>query len=110
MGFVQWRVAFYCAGTGGCIENLMQLLDDFFVWKTKAVGKDIEIRVHPHLSVLEITEDFVDGLEYDHYVYVQPEMNLPLGVFEAQPVVGKRVCTLEEITYITKMIVRLNDK
>ena len=39
---VRWRAGFYIAGEDGCVGNFIELLGDFFVWKTKAIQKDVE--------------------------------------------------------------------
>ncbi len=41
-GFIQWRAAFYVAGVEGAVKNFFMLLDDFFVWKMKALQKEVE--------------------------------------------------------------------
>ena len=92
IGFVQWRAAFYCGGADGCLENFMALLDDFFVWKTKALAKDVEIHIKPHTSAPEITEAIIEGLAYEHYTHHAPSSKLPLELFQCQPVIGKRAC------------------
>lgn len=38
----RWRVAFYVAGSDGCVKNFFMLLDDWFVWKMKAIQKEVE--------------------------------------------------------------------
>ena len=52
----------------------------------------MQVVLHPHtgidLSGLE------DDLSYEHYVFNEPAARLPLHVFEAQPVVGKRITVL----------------
>ena len=92
IGFVQWRAAFYCGGAEGCLENFMALLDDFFVWKTKALAKDVEIHIKPHTSAPEITEDLLEGLAYEHYTHYAPASKLSLKLFQCQPVIGKWAC------------------
>lgn len=98
MGFVQWRVAFYVAGNPEtAVENFFCLLDDFFTFKSKALAKDIEIHVRPHKSAAaEVTSLLVESLSYEHLTFHEAaaEAQLPLKIFEAQPVVGKRVVTL----------------
>ena len=36
----RWRIGFYVAGEDGCVGNFMELLDEFLVWKSKAIQKD----------------------------------------------------------------------
>ena len=98
VGFVQWRVAFYVAGDKAvAVENFFMLLDDFFSFKSKALAKDIEIHVRPHTSAqAEVTSDLVESLSYEHLTFHEAvsEAQLPLKMFEAQPVVGKRIVTI----------------
>ena len=95
---MQWRVAFYVAGNADvAVENFFMLLDDFFTFKSKALAKDIEIHVRPHKSAAnEVTSDLVESLSYEHLTFheASAEAKLPLKMFEAQPVVGKRVVTM----------------
>ena len=98
MGFVQWRVAFYVAGSAdAAVENFFMLLDDFFTFKSKALAKEIEIHVRPRKSAAaEVTSDLVESLSYEHLTFHEAtaESKLPLKMFEAQPVIGKRVVTM----------------
>ena len=95
---MQWRVAFYVAGNPDvAVENFFMLLDDFFTFKSKSLAKDIEIHVRPHKSAaIEVTSDLVESLSYEHLTFhdATTESQLPLKMFEAQPVVGKRVVTM----------------
>ena len=78
------------------VENFLMLLDDFFTSKSKTLAKDIEIHVRPHKSAAnEVTSDLVESLSYEHLTFHEAtaETKLPLKMFEAQPVVGKRVVT-----------------
>ena len=66
------------------------LLDDFFNFKSKSLAKDIEIHVRPHQSAAaEVTSDLVESLSYEHLTFHEAcgEKELPLKMFEAQPVV-----------------------
>ena len=91
VGFVQWRVAFYVAGSADvAVDNFFMLLDDFWNFKSKALAKDIEIHVRPHKSAAaEVTSDLVESLSYEHLAFHEAtaESKLPLKMFEAQPVV-----------------------
>ena len=90
VGFVQWRIAFYA--TDVC--NFLLLLDGF--WKFKERHNDREqpfqVVLHPHegIDLSGVWED----LGYEHYMLQEANTTLPLGIFEAQPVVGKRITTL----------------
>jgi hypothetical protein len=90
VGYVQWRVAFYA--TDVC--NFLRLLDSWFRFKARQVAHDqpFQVTLHPHVSV-DLTPVW-DDLEYEHYTLQEPSATLPLHVFEAQPVVGKRISIL----------------
>ena len=90
-GFVQWRPAFYVAGD---LRNFLLLLDDWFKYKENLLSRDqpFEVHLHPHISVG--VANILEDLEYEHYTLNEPARVLPLGIFEAQPVVGKRIVSL----------------
>ncbi len=56
----------------------MCLFDDFIVWKTTQLQKDVEVHVHQHHRA-ELTRTFCDELTYQHYHFT-PATNdvLPL--------------------------------
>ena len=91
VGFVQWRVAFYVGGPETALHNLLFLLDDFFMQKCEAMAREkpFEIHLYPHVGV-NIADSW-DDLAYEHYTLHDPTPTLPLGIFEAQPVAGKRI-------------------
>ena len=88
VGFVQWRPAFYVAGD---LNNFLLLLDAWFVHKESNMAQDqpFEVHLYPHVSV-DIATPWED-LEYKHYSRNDPAADLPLSLFEAQPVVGRRI-------------------
>ena len=107
-GFIQWRAAFYVAGVEGAVKNFFMLLDDFFVWKMKALQKEVEARppfhtVDVHLCVAtcqvhiyqrggqEIDGETVDEFSYGHYTLHDAEDAPPLKWFECSPAVGKKI-------------------
>ena len=96
VGFVPWRTAFYVAGKyeAKSLNNFLFLLDDFFVFKERALARErpFEVHVHPHVCV--VIADVMEDLQYEHYVFNEPAPALPLGIFDAQPVVGKRIVHL----------------
>lgn len=90
VGFVPWRVGFYITGD---VNNFLHLLDDWFVFKAKATARErpFEVHIFPHVGVeLKIA----DQLQYEHYSISEPAAELPLSIFECQPVVGKRIICL----------------
>ena len=52
----------------------------------------VQVVIHPHtgIDLAELEEE----LSYEHYVMNAPAAKLPLHIFEAQPVVGKRITVL----------------
>jgi len=94
VGYIQWRVAFYVAGEDSVkpLNNFMLLLDDYWKFKAKAMARELEIHLHPHVNV-DITGVW-DDLAYANYTLEEPAKTLPMGVFDAQPVVGRRIITL----------------
>ena len=91
VGFIQWRLAVYVAGDDKALNNFLFLLDDFFMHKNEAIAREtpFEIHLHPHTGV-NIADAWGD-LAYEHYTLHDPVAKLPLGIFEAQPVTGKRI-------------------
>ena len=85
VGYVQWRVAFYCID----LPNFMLLLDGWFRYKERQTSQPVEIKVHPHVGI-DLQHIWSD-LEYEHYSLQNPQKVLPLHIFQAQPVIGKRI-------------------
>ena len=93
--FVHWRAAFYVVGDPQAkpVANFMMLLDEFWPYKSKAMGRELEVFYHPHTSVGDLS-DTSDQLAYDNCAVENPSPSLPMGIFEAQPVVSKRIVTV----------------
>ena len=89
-GFVQWRVALYVAGD---LNNFLLLLDDFFVYKAKAIAREqpFQVQIFPHTGV-EVT--VLDDFSYEHVELMEQTATPPLKIFEAQPCIGKRIVVL----------------
>ena len=90
VGFQQWRVAFYCVD----LNNFLLLLDSFWKFKERQLARDtpFEITLYPHVGI-DISPLW-DDLEYEHYALQESGDVLPLHVFDAQPVVGKRITVM----------------
>jgi len=90
VGYVPWRVAFYATD----ISNFLLLLDGFWKFKARQLAQDqpFQVVVHPHTSI-DLSAVW-DELEYENYTLQENSATLPLHVFEAQPVVGKKITTL----------------
>jgi hypothetical protein len=91
-GFVQWRVCFYVAGDLKALHNFLILFDGFIAFKAKQMAKTLEVVLHPH-SGIDLNPVW-DDLTYEGYSLEEPAASLPLALFSAQPVVGKRVVCL----------------
>jgi hypothetical protein len=90
VGFQQWRVAFYCTD----VSNFLRLLDGWFLHKEKQIAKEqpFQVVLHAHTGI--DLSGIRDDLSYEHYVINEPAVRLPLHIFEAQPVVGKKITVL----------------
>ena len=91
-GFVQWRVCFYVAGDLKALHNFLILFDGFIAFKAKQMAKTLEVVLHPH-SGIDLNPVW-DDLTYENYSLEEPAPSLPLALFSAQPVVGKKVVSL----------------
>ena len=90
VGFQQWRVAFYCVD----LQSFLMLLDGWFKYKEVQIAREqpFEVQLRPHSSC-DIDID-IDDFSYEHYTLHEKARELPLHVFQAQPVIGKRITTL----------------
>ena len=92
VGYVQWRAAWYVAGDShGAVDNMLGLIDQWLAFKATQTAKEMpyEVRLHPHTGI-----SLADDFEGAQWIVEEPSAQLPLGFFEAQPVVGKRSVTL----------------
>ena len=90
IGFIQWRVAFYA--TDAC--NFLRLLDGWLRHTTqenaRQPAQQVNLRPSTQIDLSSITKELL----YNNYT-LQPACNdLPLHVFEAQPVKGRKILTL----------------
>ena len=71
----------------------MLLLDDFFVYKAKAIAREqpFQVQIFPHTGV-EVT--VLDDFSYEHVELMEQTATPPLKIFEAQPCIGKRIVVL----------------
>ena len=96
VGFVQWRAAFYVAGDTESkpLHNFLNLLDGFFKYKAEKMARkqSFEVHIFPHLDI-EL-DNLMEGFEYEPYTINEPSRDIPMGIFDAQPVMGKRIITL----------------
>ena len=90
VGFQQWRAAFYCVD----LQNFLMLLDGWFKHKEIQIAREqpFQVQLRPHSSC-DIEID-IDDFNYEHYALNEKARELPLHVFHAQPVVGKRITIL----------------
>ena len=72
------RVLLSCAAWGTCVQRNRQ------------------VNLYPHSSVEDLASEDALELEYKHWVHHDAaSTGLPLKLFECQPVVGKKVVTME---------------
>ena len=58
--------------------------------------KNRQVNLYPHSSVEDLASEDALELEYKHWVHHDAaSTGLPLKLFECQPVVGKKVVTME---------------
>ena len=90
VGFQQWRVAFYCTDA----LNFLRLLDGWFIYKQNQAGRatPVQVAIHPYIGV--DLSGLGAELSYEHYSINEPSMQLPLHIFDAQPVMGKKITVL----------------
>ena len=64
---MQWRTAWYIAGADGAVSNFLSLWDDFMVWRTKAMAKDVQTHIFLHTNVEEVDQSKIEEMNYEHY-------------------------------------------
>ena len=83
---------FYVAGSLESLHNFLVLLDGFIAYKAKSSAKQFDIELHPHTGIN--LDDVWNQLSYENYSLHDPAQKLPLNLFMAQPVIGKRPVTM----------------
>ena len=68
------------------------MLDEFWFQASEDVGTDVVVSLHPHLEI-DINECW-DLVLRETYTLHEPARKLPMSVFEAQTVQGKRILML----------------
>ena len=92
--FVQYRVAFYVAGEADSLTNFFMLVDGYLNFKSRQLARatPFDVHIHPYADV------DLNGLSgqmiYTPLQVHEPSAGLPLELFQAQPVQGKRVLSL----------------
>ena len=66
--------------------------DGFIAFKAKQMAKSFEVHLHPHKEI--DLNPVWDDLTYEGYSLEEPAASLPLPLFSAQPVIGKKVICL----------------
>ena len=74
------------------LRAFQDVIRDFVAPPSKALSRELEVHLNPHMNV-DIADVWGD-LEYEHYTLEEPAKTLPLGIFEAQPVIGRRIITV----------------
>ena len=91
--FVPWRVGAYVVGDLDSVKNSLLLLDGYFQRQIKSnSGEPIYVHIHPHKNIdIKIIEG---QLDYKYYEFHEPNMSLPMKVFECAPPAKSGVITM----------------
>jgi len=92
--YVQYRVAFYVAGDVDSLANFFMLCDGYLHFKAKQLARatPFEVHIYPYVDV--DLNGLSGQMSYTSLEVHEPSANLPLKLFQAQPVQGKRVLSL----------------
>jgi hypothetical protein len=99
--FKQYRVAWYVAGEIDQVINFFNLLDNYLLHKAKQFARatPFEVNIYPYTDV--DLESLPDQMSHKPIKVHPCGRDLPLKLFEAHPVVGKKVLTLNFETEAT---------
>jgi len=88
IGRKQWASCFYIGGDESALHNFLLLLDGFITYKSKQMGKTLDVQLRPHkgIDLAPVWEE----LSYPTYSLHDPEMELPVPFFQCAPVQGKQ--------------------
>ena len=92
--FVQYRVAFYMAGDAESLTNFFMLFDGYLNFKAKQLARATPFDVHIYAYTDVDLNGLADQMSYKPLQVHAPSVDLPLRLFEAQPVQGKRVLSI----------------
>ncbi len=92
--FVQYRVAFYVAGETDSLSNFIMLLDSYFQFKAKQLARATPFEVHIHPNIDIDLSSLGEQMSYTPVVHHEPSKDLTLKIFQAHPVSGRRVISL----------------
>ena len=88
--FRRWRTAFYVAGPDvRALRDFLYVLDEFWFSVSAERQTDVTVCLHPHIGI-DIAPCW-DKFEYETYTLHEPAKILPVGIFEAHPVQGRRI-------------------
>ena len=91
--FVQYRVAFYCAGDEDSLTNFFMLLDSFLSFRVKQYARASPFEVHIYGGSEDLS-GLGENLSYSPLVIHDSSDVPPLKWHEAHPVVGTGLLTL----------------
>ena len=92
--FVQYRVAFYVAGDSDALTNFFMLLDGYLNYKSKQLARATPFQVHIYPYADVDLNGLSSEMTYSPIEMHEPSTDLPLKIWQAQPVIGKRVLSL----------------
>ena len=89
--FVQYRAAFYIAGGQDSLLNFFMLMDGYFQHRSKQLARatPFEVHIYPYIDV--DLNGLSETMSYTPVTQHPQSRSLPLKLFEAHPVVGKKV-------------------
>jgi len=88
-GYTPFRVAFYIVGSEASLNTCLHIVLEFVAYKArKLFHKPYDIRVYSHIGINVTIPDNT------HVICYAPALILPVGIFEARPVVDMRIITM----------------
>ncbi len=89
VGYKRFRAAFYIVGNEAFLLRFTFLLLEFVevVARWRARGP-FDVHIYPHASI------HITDIDNDYVFCHAPALDLPMGIFEAMPVVGRRIVTM----------------
>ena len=96
--FVQYRAAFYIAGGQDSLLNFFMLMDGYFQHRSKQLARatPFEVHIYPYVDV--DLNGLAETMSYTPVTQHPQGRELPLKLFRARPVVGRKVlcfCSLK---------------
>ena len=89
IGFIKFRVAFYVVGNEASLMTCMHIVLEFVAYKAcRWARTPYDVHVYPHNGIN------VTDLDNKYVICHTPALHLPMGIFEAKPVVQMGIVTM----------------